>query len=498
MKKNFTLFLGLLMLFITSCKSDDTQQEPTALLTLSPTNAIVFTADATETFEVQVSTNQDNWNVTSTQSWCKVVRSGDKFTVNADPNVLNSAPTAAIVTVVAGKAKEASLTVTQAAGTKSYPTDINDWAKVMTKTWLFPSSSDYISLDLDNDGYYTLTAKVPVAKSEAAGSNRYINSARYSVSQDLRTVSLNTFGTMEVTSLGHAEASVNLTLNGGTPSTLVLKVQNTTPATPSTGKRIKSIKSDFFDYNMVYENSQLKQMICSGKEGGSATKLTFNLTYETGKVVVKSTIPKGAIDDEIVGDVRVEYLMNSNGLATTARFVIDNAQVRIFKYKYNPSRQLISTLRYNKYGMMMANAYAHWDSKGNISNMDLWYRHKCDDSKNPAGEYIHDHNYDGQLDNNDYITFEASNLRYTYESFPNKGGFIAPNLMPEIFMNDLFSYIGYCSGVFGAPMSNLATCFNDGPTQGEKFTYKLDSQGYPSQLTIFDGKDSFSMQFTFE
>ncbi len=114
--KLFTTVLSAAMLLLSGCKKDDPAPDK-ATLSVSPQTAIAFTAAATETFTVKVVTNQPAWKAESSQSWCKVAAGEGQFTVSADPNTSETAPTPAVITVTAGSEK-ATIDVTQAAAGK--------------------------------------------------------------------------------------------------------------------------------------------------------------------------------------------------------------------------------------------------------------------------------------------------------------------------------------------------------------------------------------------
>ena len=93
---------------------------PTPVLSVSPEDAIHFTANApeSENMVVAVMTNQLSWDATSDQTWCKVTKSDNAFTVSAVPNTSASAPTPAKITITAGNASSLSINVTQEAAIK--------------------------------------------------------------------------------------------------------------------------------------------------------------------------------------------------------------------------------------------------------------------------------------------------------------------------------------------------------------------------------------------
>ena len=88
---------------------------PKPKLSVKPSK-LSFSAKATESYDVVVTTNQPSWNVdiTSDQTWCTVTKGTDLFTVTATENTDTEQRTATI-TVTAGYAPEATIAVTQAA-----------------------------------------------------------------------------------------------------------------------------------------------------------------------------------------------------------------------------------------------------------------------------------------------------------------------------------------------------------------------------------------------
>ena len=157
--KIFTSFL-LAAVLLSGCKKDDPAPDK-ATLSVSPQTAIAFTAAATETFTVKVVTNQPAWKAESSQSWCKVAAGEGQFTVSADPNTSETAPTPAVITVTAGSEK-ATIDVTQAAaGKEQYPDTEAKLKQAIAKVWTFAESSNYVSLEFTTDGLYTFLSKTP-------------------------------------------------------------------------------------------------------------------------------------------------------------------------------------------------------------------------------------------------------------------------------------------------------------------------------------------------
>ena len=87
------------------------------VLSISQETPISFTKDAgeSEVKTITVTTNQSSWDAQSDQTWCKVVKETNQFTVTATANTGTSNRTATI-NVTAGNAPEVTLSVTQASG----------------------------------------------------------------------------------------------------------------------------------------------------------------------------------------------------------------------------------------------------------------------------------------------------------------------------------------------------------------------------------------------
>ena len=117
--KIFTSFL-LAAVLLSGCKKDDPAPDK-ATLSVSPQTAIAFTAAATETFTVKVVTNQPAWKAESSQSWCKVAAGEGQFTVSADPNTSETAPTPAVITVTAGSERRRLMSRSPPPGRSNIP-----------------------------------------------------------------------------------------------------------------------------------------------------------------------------------------------------------------------------------------------------------------------------------------------------------------------------------------------------------------------------------------
>lgn len=111
--KNKVFYMSmLLMCIMTSCGDDNAPPIPAPTLSIDPATALHFTAAATESHEINVTTNQDSWTAISNQNWCKVTQDKNKLIVKADPNTTETSPAPATITISAGSAKSIMLAVT--------------------------------------------------------------------------------------------------------------------------------------------------------------------------------------------------------------------------------------------------------------------------------------------------------------------------------------------------------------------------------------------------
>lgn len=189
--KNKVFYMSmLLMCIMTSCGDDNAPPIPAPTLSIDPATALHFTAAATESHEINVTTNQDSWTAISNQNWCKVTQDKNKLIVKADPNTTETSPAPATITISAGSAKSIMLAVTQDAATNepdaTYPATEADLIKAVAKTWTFPETSDYISLELNEEKHYSLLTKTKIATRSEEANGIYIIEGTYTVSDDLR------------------------------------------------------------------------------------------------------------------------------------------------------------------------------------------------------------------------------------------------------------------------------------------------------------------------
>ena len=110
--KKLKLFIGLLAAFAaaTGCSKDDAP-----FLTVTPATAIEFSAEAKESVELAISTNQEAWDAVSDMPWCTVTKVDNKLEVKAVVNDKVVAPSPAKITITAGGAAPVIIEVTQKA-----------------------------------------------------------------------------------------------------------------------------------------------------------------------------------------------------------------------------------------------------------------------------------------------------------------------------------------------------------------------------------------------
>ena len=115
---NRTLWFALATVIAAGCAKEGGQEQPTPpTLAVTPSDAIEFSAAATEHHDFTVTTNQAAWQVGNPdQSWCMVTnKTATGFRITAKPNTATTAPVPAKVTVTAGDAAPVVINVTQRA-----------------------------------------------------------------------------------------------------------------------------------------------------------------------------------------------------------------------------------------------------------------------------------------------------------------------------------------------------------------------------------------------
>ena len=250
--KNKVFYMSmLLMCIMTSCGDDNAPPTPDPTLSIAPATALHFTAAATESHEINVTTNQDSWTAISNQNWCKVTQDKNKLIVKADPNTTETSPAPATITISAGSAKSIMLAVTQDAATNEpdapYPATEADLIKAVAKTWTFPETSDYISLELNEEKHYSLLTKTKIATRSEEANGIYIIEGTYTVSDDLRILSLTDFGKIEIKDIKQTESEITITPTGKDPFTVTTTEQKIETPPTRTGKRLKTYIPDFGD-----------------------------------------------------------------------------------------------------------------------------------------------------------------------------------------------------------------------------------------------------------
>ena len=439
--KIFTSFL-LAAVLLSGCKKDDPAPDK-ATLSVSPQTAIAFTAAATETFTVKVVTNQPAWKAESSQSWCKVAAGEGQFTVSADPNTSETAPTPAVITVTAGSEK-ATIDVTQAAaGKEQYPDTEAKLKQAIAKVWTFAESSNYVSLEFTTDGLYTFLSKTPFTR--AAENNIYLLSGAYSVAADLHELTLSDFGKITISDVGNGKASMTIAPTGGTPSTAEIPIN--------------------------YEDGKVWYQFEGGETLGEP------------------------------GVFKVTYTLNAAGLARSS--VIQHKGVVLYKiyYTYNNQRQLVSYRMTDNAGKLDGFCNATWVN-GNVVSTYSESVHTCDgsyDEYDGHKYYHHDHNGDGIFNQEDIITRETDHSTYSYSARENKGGYMYPIVTPDIFgSSDVFDQLGQWIGVLGVSCKHLMSEHADADGA---LTYQFDAEGYPTRIDVSfpeDPSDNWYILQTYE
>lgn len=440
-------------------KGDDPPFETT--LSVDPPASIHFTAAATETFIVSVTTNQSKWEVVSSQNWCKVAPEGNSFTVSAVPNTLETAPTPAIITVTAGN-KSISIDVTQQSAENQYPKDEAELKQTISKVWIFSESADYISLEFTNDNTYTLLSKRPFTR--AAAGNIYLLSGTYTIAGDLREFTLNDFGKINISSLESDNIEITITPTGEVGSTVKLEEQKITPPLTSGDKKIRRVNSiDPTEGNgsIVYDyvNNKLSKITFSA----DGMTLEVPINYETNKVWYQL---EGSEAIGKPGIFKITYNLNPAGLAQSS--IIEHKGVVVGKiyYTYNNQRQLISYRMMDIVGKFEAYCSATWVN-GNVVSIY---------TERGTEKYTRTYSYSDKL---------------------NKGGYMYPIAKPEIFdSSDFFDQIGQWAGVLGISCKNVMSVHEE---SDGNLNYTFDSEGYPTRIdVVFDGNPSDNWYITQE
>ena len=140
------------------------------------------------------------------------------------------------------------LAVTQDAATNepdaTYPATEADLIKAVAKTWTFPETSDYISLELNEEKHYSLLTKTKIATRSEEANGIYIIEGTYTISDDLRILSLTDFGKIEIKDIKQTESEITITPTGKDPFTVTTTEQKIETPPTRTGKRLKTYIPD--------------------------------------------------------------------------------------------------------------------------------------------------------------------------------------------------------------------------------------------------------------
>ncbi len=493
--KIFTSFL-LAAVLLSGCKKDDPAPDK-ATLSVSPQTAIAFTAAATETFTVKVVTNQPAWKAESSQSWCKVAAGEGQFTVSADPNTSETAPTPAVITVTAGSEK-ATIDVTQsAAGKEQYPDTEAKLKQAIAKVWTFAESSNYVSLEFTTDGLYTFLSKTPFTR--AAENNIYLLSGAYSVAADLHELTLSDFGKITISDVGNGKASMTIAPTGGTPSAAELDEQRFVTPPASADKKIKGSSRKNLRRETALSNTVTMRIGGCRRLRNTGRPDAGNSDQLRGWQSLVSVRRRRTLGEP--GVFKVTYTLNAAGLARSS--VIQHKGVVLYKiyYTYNNQRQLVSYRMTDNAGKLDGFCNATWVN-GNVVSTYSESVHTCDgsyDEYDGHKYYHHDHNGDGIFNQEDIITRETDHSTYSYSARENKGGYMYPIVTPDIFgSSDVFDQLGQWIGVLGVSCKHLMSEHADADGA---LTYQFDAEGYPTRIDVSfpeDPSDNWYILQTYE
>ena len=503
--KNKVFYMSmLLMCIMTSCGDDNAPPTPDPTLSIAPATALHFTASATESNEINVKTNQDSWTAISNQNWCKVTQDKNKLIVKADPNTTETSPAPATITISAGSAKSIMLAVTQDAATNepdaTYPATEADLIKAVAKTWTFPETSDYISLELNEEKHYSLLTKTKIATRSEEANGIYIIEGTYTISDDLRILSLTDFGKIEIKDIKQTESEITITPTGKDPFTVTTTEQKIETPPTRTGKRLKTYIPDFGDegvmnYTFTYDDKNRLVKLSVDIDGKTQE---LSIKYENQKI--SFDLPGEEL--EATGNIACTYTLNTAGLATDLQVKIGKAIITQ-RYTYNNARQLISVRRYEG-GEMTAYCNAVWEN-GNVTSTISGSKHICTDESYQDNEgntvYVHDHNQDNKFDDNDKAlapgAYDTHSSAYTYTAEKNKGGFLIPTYSPDIFdMFDFGDWLAAMTGILGKLPENQNKDNSNG-----FFTFAYTFEGdYPKTLQVNakEHGEEFKATITFE
>ena len=234
------LFILSATLILISCEKSGNKSLST--LSVEPT-ALSFTAQATESHDVVVTTNQSSWDAVSSQSWCTITKGDGKFTVRATVNTSTLSPTPAIITITAGSARPVTMNVTQSgigaelsvnietntpilftstggAGdvkTITVLTNQSSWSVVSNQTWctVNKNGNDFTIITSANTGTDARNAIVTVSAGNAANVTINITQAGVTVEDPNLEKAVYTLGYA-------ANAADQFNDRGLKPSTIIL------------------------------------------------------------------------------------------------------------------------------------------------------------------------------------------------------------------------------------------------------------------------------------
>lgn len=493
------LFLLSLPLLFTAC-GDKGGDPPTPLPTLpneapavllSRENPIRFSAAATESYTVTV-TSDLAWKASSDKAWCKVISAAGKFTVSADPNTSDREPDAATVSIEAGGKTCAALTVTQEAELTEYPATIEKFTDAISKTWSC-EGGPFESLTFMPSMRYVL---VPRAKARSDAPGNEMISGSYSVSGDLRTLTLRdhelaTIGTLVFSDLASESATVDFTPAGSSATRLSLK---SSPVTDDRAprRRLKRFRADVpdegvFEYNLTW--SPAGRLAAAEGSMGSVAKVNYALSYPSADRLIITA--KGEVEGEVI-DLAAMFVLDAQGRAVRMQMKNTSGVLATVTFAYRPDGRLGFYEAVDDRERFFAMCQTLWGG-GDLVTEHVKSRFPWDE--NGDGKPDADFNGDGTIDGGDRILFSWNEVRYTYSQKENIAALMLPFEVYEVYaFDDLgsgFGYIGYLAGVMGPGTKHLLS------NAGRDFRYEFDTEGYPTKVSVVDGSDSFDCTLEF-
>ena len=102
-------------------------------------------------------------------------------------------------------------------------------------------------MELNEEKHYSLLTKTKIATRSEEANGIYIIEGTYTVSDDLRILSLTDFGKIEIKDIKQTESEITITPTGKDPFTVTTTEQKIETPPTRTGKRLKTYIPDFGD-----------------------------------------------------------------------------------------------------------------------------------------------------------------------------------------------------------------------------------------------------------